>query len=69
MDLSGARWRKSSFSGNNGDSTGCVEVAALAGGDVAIRDTKDRALAPHVYPGREWAAFLLAVRSGEFDRG
>jgi hypothetical protein len=35
---------------------------------VAVRDTKDRTRAPHVYTCQEWAAFLLAVRSGEFDR-
>lgn len=67
MDLSGAVWRKSSFSGSNGNS-GCVEVAAVPAGAVAVRDTKDRTRAPHVYTCQEWAAFLLAVRSGEFDR-
>ena len=32
MDLSGAVWRKSSFSGENGNGDGCVEVAFLPGG-------------------------------------
>lgn len=68
MDLTGARWRKSSFSGENGDSQGCVEVAFLPDGGVAIRDTKDRTLRPHVYTAAEWDAFVAGVRAGEFDR-
>ncbi|TQM10802.1 DUF397 domain-containing protein [Pseudonocardia kunmingensis] len=61
----GAVWRKSSFSGGNGGN-GCVEVAALPGGDVAVRDTKDRARAPHRHSGEAWQAFLTGVRAGEF---
>ena len=38
VDLSGANWRKSSASGANG----CVEVAFVEG-QVAVRDSKDRA--------------------------
>jgi hypothetical protein len=59
------RWFTSSFSGGNGGS--CVEVAFLPDG-VAVRDTKDRALAPHRYPTTRWAEFLAAVRAREFDR-
>ncbi len=68
MDLTDARWRKSSFSGGNNGSEGCVEVAFLPDGGVAIRDTKDRSLAPHLYTATEWHAFLAGVRAGEFDR-
>lgn len=60
------RWFTSSFSGGN--EGGCVEVAFLPGGDVAVRDTKDRALAPHRYTPVEWDAFVAGVRAGEFDR-
>lgn len=63
-----ATWRKSSFSGENGDSDGCVEVAFLPSGEVAVRDTKDRSLAPHHYSAAEWTAFVASVRAGEFDR-
>jgi hypothetical protein len=38
MDLSNARWRKSSRSTSNGGD--CVEVAALHG-VIAVRDSKD----------------------------
>jgi hypothetical protein len=58
------RWFTSSFSGGNGN--GCVEVAFLPGG-VAVRDTKDRALAPHRYPAARWAEFLAAVRARELQ--
>ena len=64
MDFSGAQWRTSSFSGGNG--AGCVEVAFLADGVVALRDTKDRSVAPHVYPAAEWDAFLAGIRAGQF---
>ena len=67
MDITGARWRKSSFSGENGNGDGCVEVAFLPAARVAVRDTKDRGRAPHVHPAREWDAFVAAVRVGEFD--
>ncbi|MFC5748381.1 DUF397 domain-containing protein [Actinomadura rugatobispora] len=38
MDLTGAKWRKSSYTGSNGGN--CVEVAGLPG-VVAVRDSKD----------------------------
>lgn len=70
MDLSGACWRKSSFSGDRGedDASGCIEVALLPGGGVALRDSKDRSLAPHVYTAREWDVFVAGVHAGEFGR-
>lgn len=64
----GLTWRKSSFSGDQGDSTGCVEVALLPDGGVALRDSKDPTLAPHRYTAAEWVAFVAGVRAGEFDR-
>ena len=39
VDLTGADWHKSSFSGGNGGD--CVEVAVNLPGLVAVRDTKD----------------------------
>ena len=66
MTTAQTRWRKSSFSQSNGEDD-CVEVAFLAGGEVAVRDTKARSRAPHVHRAAAWSAFLAAVRAGEFD--
>ncbi len=60
------RWFTSSFSGGNDGS--CVEVAHLPGGGVAVRDTKDRSLAPHHHSATAWDAFVAGVRAGEFAR-
>jgi hypothetical protein len=62
-----AVWRKSSFSGSGGNGDGCVEMALLPGGAVAVRDTKDRTRAPHHHSGPAWRAFLTGVRAGEFE--
>ena len=61
--LSNLRWFKSSASASGA----CVEVAHLPGGGVAVRDSKDRSKAPHVYTRREWEAFLTGAKNGEFD--
>jgi hypothetical protein len=46
----------------------CVEVAALTGGRVAVRDSKDRSKPPHVFTQDEWDAFVAGVKAGEFDQ-
>jgi Domain of unknown function (DUF397) len=56
-------WRKSSYSGNNG----CVEIAPLPRGYVALRDSKNPGRGFLVYDAHEWTSFLKGVRSGEFD--
>jgi hypothetical protein len=66
VDVTGARWRKSSFSGDGNQGNSCVEIAFLVE-SVALRDTKDRSLTPHHYPTTAWRAFLAGVRAGEFD--
>lgn len=66
LDPAGATWRKSSFSNGNGGADGCVEVAVLPSGEVAVRDTKDRSRTPHRHSPPAWQAFLAAVRAGEF---
>jgi hypothetical protein len=65
VDLTQARWHKSSYSNGSTSGSGCVEVAFLPGAGVALRDTKDRALAPHRFHTTDWAAFLAAIRAGE----
>lgn len=64
MDLSTARWFTSSFSPDSGN--GCVEVAFLVDGAVAVRDTKDRTRPAHVLAPSVWEAFVAATRSGRF---
>ncbi|GAA3662229.1 hypothetical protein GCM10022224_027500 [Nonomuraea antimicrobica] len=60
-----AAWRKSTFC--NGAAT-CVEVAPLADGNVALRDSKVQDGPVLVFTPEEWAAFTAGVRSGEFDQ-
>ncbi len=45
----------------------CVEVAASAVGNVAIRDSKDPNGPILVYKPSEFRAFLEGARNGEFD--
>jgi Domain of unknown function (DUF397) len=65
MELTGAIWRKSSRSGNNGGN--CVEVAGNLPDIVAVRDSKDPSGAKLAFTTSEWAAFTRGVRDGEFD--
>jgi hypothetical protein len=67
LDPAGVAWRKSSFSGGNSGGDGCVEVAVLSGGEVAVRDTKDRSRTPHRHSAPAWREFLAGVRAGEFE--
>ncbi len=67
LDPVGTAWRKSSFSGGNGGADGCVEVAAVPEGGIAVRDTKDRARPPHVHSAPAWHDFLAGIRAGEFE--
>jgi len=67
MDLTDARWRKSSCSGNNGGN--CVEVTRDLTGAVALRDSKDPEGPVLVFTPDQWRAFAAGVRAGEFDSG
>jgi hypothetical protein len=60
-----ARWIKSSYSGTGGGN--CVEVARVAGGHRAVRDSKNPAGTALLCTADAWAAFAYAVRDGEFD--
>ncbi|WP_440072164.1 DUF397 domain-containing protein [Streptosporangium sp. OZ121] len=64
-DLTGAVWRKSSRSGNNGGE--CVEVAGNLPGVIAVRDSKNPTGPALVFGPSEWSAFLGGVKGGEFD--
>jgi hypothetical protein len=57
------RFRKASDS----ERTGCVEVAAMPGGGVLVRDTKDREGGVQAYTDHEWRVFIAGAKRGEFD--
>jgi hypothetical protein len=63
QDQSGTRWVRSRAC----SSDGCVEVAHLGDGSVAIRDSKDVRKAAHIFDRQEWSAFIAGVKNGEFD--
>jgi hypothetical protein len=65
MDLTSARWRKSSYSGTTGGN--CVEVAQNLPGAVAVRDSKDPGGPKLIFTPGEWDAFTTGVKGGEFD--
>ncbi len=62
-DLSSAQWVRSRAC----SADGCVEVAHLPGGMVALRDSKDTAKTAHLFDREEWAAFIAGAKNGEFD--
>jgi hypothetical protein len=58
------RWRKSTASNPSGN---CVELAELAGGQIAMRNSRFPAGPVLVGSRAAVAAFLLAARNGELD--
>ncbi|MGW9044041.1 DUF397 domain-containing protein [Streptomyces lydicus] len=66
VDLSGARWRKSSYS--NGTGGECVEVSDDHPGLVPVRDSKNPEGAALLISAPAWNAFIAAVRSAAFSR-
>jgi len=64
IDLTDARWRKSTRSGAYGDN--CVEVAFIDEA-IAVRDSKDRSGPVLVFTRGEWDAFVAGAKDGEFD--
>ncbi|MFC4150447.1 DUF397 domain-containing protein [Micromonospora mangrovi] len=59
MDLTGARWRKSTRSSGQGGA--CVEVADNLPGAVAVRDSKDPRGPVLTFGPDAWRAFVAAV--------
>ncbi|MET9444569.1 DUF397 domain-containing protein [Streptomyces sp. NPDC006610] len=59
-----ARWIKSRHSNAEGN---CVEVAALADGAVAVRNSRHPDGPALVYTAAEMAAFVAGAKDGEFD--
>ncbi|MGW0391833.1 DUF397 domain-containing protein [Streptomyces sp. NPDC003042] len=61
IDISGAVWVKSSYSGGDG---ACVEVARIPGGAVAVRDSKDVSRTPLRLSVGQWSAFQRGIAHG-----
>ena len=59
-----ARWIKSGHSNAEGN---CVELARLADGAIAVRNSRDPEGPALVYTPAEVAAFLAGAKDGEFD--
>jgi hypothetical protein len=59
MELTGARWRKSTRS--NGSGGNCVEVADNLPGAVAVRDSKDPSGPALAFRRDAWRAFVRHV--------
>jgi len=66
VDLSRAVWHKCSRSGLNGGTEDCVEIAALEGGRIAVRDSKNPGGAVLVLTRAELAAWISGVKNNEF---
>lgn len=53
-------WRKSSYSGENGE---CLEIAEVRRrGPVRVRDSKDPSGPQLEFTGPEWLAFIAEIR-------
>jgi hypothetical protein len=61
MDMTGAQWRTSSYSGDNGGN--CVEVGAVAPA-IAVRDSKDPGGPVLTFTAHAWARFAEQVKAG-----
>ncbi|NEB05024.1 DUF397 domain-containing protein [Streptomyces sp. SID13726] len=62
IDLSTARWSKSSYS--NGTGGDCVEVAQGFPGVIPVRDSKQAHDGPVLFlPSATWTAFVTSLRN------
>jgi hypothetical protein len=57
-------WRKSKASNPSGS---CVELAPLADGQIALRNSRHPSGPALIYTRSEIEAFLAGARAGEFD--
>jgi Domain of unknown function (DUF397) len=64
--LQGVTWMKSRRSGPTGGN--CVEVAYLADGEVAMRNSRHPDGPALIFTAAEWDAFLGGATEGDFGR-
>ena len=64
--LTDATWIRSRHSGPTGGN--CVEVAFLADGQIAIRNSRHPQGPALIFTRSEWDAFLCGAEDGEFGR-
>jgi hypothetical protein len=63
--VTGASWRKSSYSTYNGN---CVEIGHLDAKTIAVKDAKHHGRGPVLAFTRDgWSAFLGDVKAGGYD--
>jgi Domain of unknown function (DUF397) len=63
-NLAHAKWRKSSYSGGNGQ---CVEVAALDENTIALRNSNHPDAGTVFFTAAQIGAFVKGAKDGEFD--
>lgn len=63
MDMTRAKWRKSSYSNGNGGA--CVEVARNVPGVVVVRDSKDPKGPKLIFEPDQWAVFISGIKAGD----
>jgi hypothetical protein len=64
--LTGATWIRSSRSGPTGGN--CLEIAFLADGQIAMRNSRHPQGPALIFTRSEWDAFLGGAKDGEFGR-
>ena len=67
MDMTRAKWRKSSYSNGNGGA--CVEVARNLPGVVAVRDSKNPDGPELIFEPAQWSAFIGGIKAGDSGLG
>jgi hypothetical protein len=64
MEASGAVWRTSSHSTQDGN---CIEVAVALPGQIAVRDSKNRQGPPLVMAPQQWQQFTSRLKTATLD--
>ncbi len=65
--LAEVQWRMSSFSNGLDDDVTCVEVAAMPGGRIAVRNSNHPDAGAVLFTRAEMDAWIKGVKAGEFD--